>query len=47
MKNVFEMKCMRSSVGVSQMDRVTIEEVRRRAGMQRELVSGVDERVSS
>ena len=37
--NVLEMKCLRSLVGVSQMDRVKNEEVRRRAGMERELSS--------
>ena len=31
--NVLEMKCLRSLVGVSRMDRVTNEEVRRRAGI--------------
>ena len=31
--NVLEMKCLRSLVGVSQMDRVRNEEVRRRAGI--------------
>ena len=43
--NVLEMKCLRSLVGVSRMDRVRNEEVRRRAGMQRELVSRADQRV--
>ena len=37
--NVLEMKCLRSLVGVSRMDRVRNEEVRRRAGMERELAS--------
>ena len=37
--NVLEMKCLRSLVGVSRMDRVTNEEVRRRAGIERELYS--------
>ena len=32
--NVFEMKCLRSLVGVSRMDRVRNEEVRRRAGIE-------------
>ena len=32
--NVLEMKCLRSSVGVSRMDRVRNEEVRRRAGIE-------------
>ena len=34
-----EMKCLRSLVGVSRMDRVTNEEVCKRAGIERELVS--------
>ena len=37
--NLLEMKCMRSLVGVSQMDRVRNVEVRRRAGIERELAS--------
>ena len=43
--NVFEMKCLRSLVGVSRMDRVRNEEVRRRAGMESELASRADQRV--
>ena len=43
--NVIEMKCLRSLVGVSRMDRVRNEEVRRRAGIERELASRVDRRV--
>ena len=43
--NVLEMKCLRSLVGVSRMDRVTNEEVRRRAGIERELASRADQRV--
>ena len=39
------MKCLRSLVIVSQMDRVRNEEVRRRAGIERELVSRADQRV--
>ena len=35
--NVLEMKYMRSLVGVSRMDRVRNEEVRRRAGIETEL----------
>ena len=35
--NVLEMKCLRSLVGVSRMDRVRNEEVRRRAGIEREV----------
>ena len=37
--NVHEMKCLRSLVGVSRMDRVKNEEVHRRAGIERELAS--------
>ena len=37
--NVFEMKCLRRLVGVSRMDRVRNKEVRRRAGIEKELVS--------
>ena len=36
--NILEMKCLRSLVGVSRMDRVRNEEVRMRAGTERELV---------
>ena len=43
--NVFEMKCLRSLVGVSRMDRARNEEVRRRAGIERELASRADQRV--
>ena len=43
--NVHEMKCLRSLVGVSQMDRVRNEEVCRRAGIERELTSRADQRV--
>ena len=43
--NVLEMKCFRSLVGVSRMDRVRNEEVRRRAGIERELESRTDQRV--
>ena len=43
--NVVEMKCLRSLVGVSRMDRVRNEEVRRRAGIERELLSRADQRV--
>ena len=42
--NVLEMKCLRSSVGVSRM-RVSYEEVRGRAGIERELVSRRNTRV--
>ena len=43
--NVLEMKCLRSLVGVSRMDRVGNEEVRRRAIIERELASRADQRV--
>ena len=39
---VLEMKCLRSLLGVSRMDRVRNEEVRRRAGIEIELVSRAD-----
>ena len=42
--NVLEMKCLRSVVGVLRMDRVKNEEVRRRAGIERELASRADQR---
>ena len=44
--NVLDMKCLRSLVGVSRMDRVRNEEVRWRAGIERELASRADQRVS-
>ena len=40
--NVLEMKCLRSLARVSRMDRVRNEEVRRRAGIERELASRAD-----
>ena len=43
--NVLEMKCLRSLVGVSRMDRVRNEEVSWRAGIERELASRADQRV--
>ena len=43
--NVLEMKCLRSLVGVSRMDRVRNEEVRGRVGIERELASRADQRV--
>ena len=43
--DVLEMKCLRSLVGVLRMDRVRNEEVRRRAGIEMELVSRADQRV--
>ena len=42
---VLKMKCLRSFVGVSRMDRVRNEEVHRRAGIERELASRADQRV--
>ena len=43
--NVLEMKCLRSLVGVSRIDRVRNEEVRREAEIERELASRTDSRV--
>ena len=43
--NVLEMKCLRSLAGMSRMDRVRNEEVRRRAGIENELASRADRRV--
>ena len=43
--NVFEMKCLRSLVRVSRMDKVRNEEVCRRAGIETELASRADQRV--
>ena len=43
--NVLEMKCLRSLVGVSRMDRVRNEEVRWRAGIEKKLASRADQRV--
>ena len=43
--NILEMKCLRSLVGVSRMDRVRNEKVCRRAGIERELASRADQRV--
>ena len=43
--NVFEMKCLRSLVGVSRIARVRNEDVRSKAGIERELVSRMDQRV--
>ena len=40
-----ELKCLRSLVGVSRMDRVRNEEVRWRVGMESELASRADQRV--
>ena len=44
--NVLEMKCLRSLVGVSQMDSVRNKEVHKRTGIERELASRADQRVS-
>ena len=43
--NVLEIKCLRSLVGLSRMDRVRNEEVRRTAGIERELASRADKRL--
>ena len=43
--NVLEMKCLRSLVRESRMDRVRNKEVRRRAGIEMELASRADQRV--
>ena len=43
--NVLEMKSLRSLVGVSRMDTVRNEEVRMRAGIERELASRADQRI--
>ena len=43
--NVLMMKCLRSLVRVSRMDRVRNEEVRRKAGIERELASKAVNRV--
>ena len=43
--NVFEMKCLRSMTGVSQVDRVRNEVVRVRTGVRRELAARVDTNV--
>ena len=43
--NALELKCLRSLVGVSQIDRVRNEELRRRAAIERELASRADQRV--
>ena len=42
---VLEIMCLNTVVGVSRMDRVRNEEVRRRAGIERELASRTDQRV--
>ena len=40
--NFLEMKCLRSLVGVSRMDRVRNDDVRRGTGIERELASRED-----
>ena len=40
--NVFEMKCLRSMTGVSQLDRARNEVVRARTGVRRELAARLD-----
>ena len=42
---LIKMKCLRSLVGMSRLDRVRNEEVRGRAGIEREVASTVDQRV--
>ena len=37
--NLLEMKCLKSLVGVSELNRIRNEEFRRRTGMERELAS--------
>ena len=43
--NILEMKCLRSLVGVSRMDRGRDEEVRARPGIERELARRADQRI--
>ena len=43
--NVLELKCLRSLVGVSRMDRVWNEEVSRKYGLEKEFSSTADQRV--
>ena len=43
--NVLEMKFLKNLVGVSRVDRVRNEKVRKRAGIERELASRSDQRV--
>ncbi len=45
--DVYEMRCLRSMVGVTRMDRVRNEEVRRRAGIVRKTSERVHQRVLS
>ncbi len=44
--DVFEMRCLKSMVGVTRMDRVRNEKVRRQAGIVRKMSERVDQRVS-
>ena len=41
--NILKMECLRSLFGESRMDRVRNEDVRRRAGIERELASRADQ----
>ena len=43
--NVFEMKCLRSTCGVSRLARIRNEEVRERTGVRKELAVRVDNNV--
>ena len=43
--NVFEMRCLRSMCGVSRLDRLRNEEIRRRMGVTKEMAERVDESV--
>ena len=43
--NVFEMKCLECLVGMSRMDIVRNGEMHRNAGIERELVNRIDQRV--
>ncbi len=43
--DVIEMRCLRSMVGITRMDRVRNEEVRKRTGMVRKMSERVDQRV--
>ena len=43
--NVLEMRCLRSMCGVTRLDRIRNEEVRRRTGVVRELAERADQRV--
>ncbi len=45
--DVFEMRCLRSMVGVTRKERVRNEEVRRRAGIVRKMSERVDQTVLS